>query len=137
MDTFFSYIPGMSSRIGNHVDFPNYETDELVDIATVPYTPPLFLRRRLVSTRGGGTEPPPLSPKRAALRTHAHTRVFVTERFAWSCQVMVRDLEYSLADDAQETFKQYIAKRREMPYFSNARTVLVWGTREQRRQGGS
>ena len=49
----------------------------------------------------------------------------------------MRDLEYSLADDAQETFKQYIAKRREMPYFSNARTVLVWGTREQRRQGGS
>jgi hypothetical protein len=35
MDTFFSYIPGMSSRIGNHVDFPNYETDELVDIAKV------------------------------------------------------------------------------------------------------
>jgi len=35
MDTFFSYIPGMSSRIGNHIDFPNYETDELVDIATV------------------------------------------------------------------------------------------------------
>jgi len=35
MDKFFSYIPGMSSRIGNHVDFPNYETDELVDIALV------------------------------------------------------------------------------------------------------
>jgi len=35
MDTFFSFIPGMSSRIGNHVDFPNYETDELVDIAKV------------------------------------------------------------------------------------------------------
>jgi len=35
MDTFFSYIPGMSSRIGNHIDFPNYETPELVDIAKV------------------------------------------------------------------------------------------------------
>mmetsp|Transcript_61985 Transcript_61985/g.121749 ORF Transcript_61985/g.121749 Transcript_61985/m.121749 type:complete len:313 (-) Transcript_61985:797-1735(-) len=35
MDTFFSYIPGMASRIGNHVDFPNYETPELVEIAGV------------------------------------------------------------------------------------------------------
>lgn len=35
MDRFFSYIPGMASRIGNHIDFPNYEVDELVDIAKV------------------------------------------------------------------------------------------------------
>merc|ERR1711918_267318 len=35
MDTFFSFIPGMSSRVGNHIDFPNYETDELVEIAKV------------------------------------------------------------------------------------------------------
>merc|ERR1712070_162202 len=28
-------IPGMSSRIGNHVDFPNYEIDELVGICQV------------------------------------------------------------------------------------------------------
>uniref|UniRef100_A0A6U1QIB9 AAA+ ATPase domain-containing protein n=1 Tax=Fibrocapsa japonica TaxID=94617 RepID=A0A6U1QIB9_9STRA len=35
MDRFFSYIPGMSSRIGNHIDFPNYETNELVEIAEV------------------------------------------------------------------------------------------------------
>jgi len=35
MDKFFSYIPGMSSRIGNHIDFPNYSSNELVDIATV------------------------------------------------------------------------------------------------------
>jgi len=35
MDRFFSYIPGMSSRIGNHIEFPNYEVDELVDIARV------------------------------------------------------------------------------------------------------
>jgi probable Rubsico expression protein CbbX len=33
MDRFFSFIPGMSSRIGNHVDFPNYEKEELVEIA--------------------------------------------------------------------------------------------------------
>lgn len=35
MDTFFSYIPGMMSRIGNHIDFPNYQPDELVKIAAV------------------------------------------------------------------------------------------------------
>jgi len=35
MDRFFSFIPGMASRIGNHIDFPNYEVDELVDIAKV------------------------------------------------------------------------------------------------------
>merc|ERR1719213_1133507 len=35
MDKFFSFIPGMSSRIGNHIDFPNYEVDELVEIGKV------------------------------------------------------------------------------------------------------
>jgi len=35
MDKFFSYIPGMMSRIGNHIDFPNYSADELVKIAAV------------------------------------------------------------------------------------------------------
>merc|ERR1711998_625310 len=35
MDKFYSFIPGMSSRIGNHVNFPNYEVDELVEIAQV------------------------------------------------------------------------------------------------------
>merc|ERR1711988_896694 len=35
MDTFFSYIPGMMSRIGNHIDFPNYDPEELTDIAAV------------------------------------------------------------------------------------------------------
>lgn len=35
MDKFFSYIPGMNSRIGNHIDFPNYEVDELFEISRV------------------------------------------------------------------------------------------------------
>jgi probable Rubsico expression protein CbbX len=35
MDTFFSYIPGMMSRIGNHINFPNYDANELVQIAAV------------------------------------------------------------------------------------------------------
>lgn len=71
MDSFFSFIPGMSSRVGNHIEFPNYEPEELVGIA----------------------------------------------------KVMVRDLEYEMAADAEPIFFEYIKKRMTMPYFSNARTV--------------
>jgi len=35
MERFFSFIPGMNSRIGNHIDFPNYEVDELFEISRV------------------------------------------------------------------------------------------------------
>merc|ERR1711988_1193200 len=35
MDRFYSFIPGMESRIGNHIEFPNYEVDELVEIGKV------------------------------------------------------------------------------------------------------
>lgn len=71
MDKFFSYIPGMMSRIGNHIDFPNYGADELVQIA----------------------------------------------------EVMARDLEYDIDDNAYPVFKSYIEHRMELPFFSNARTV--------------
>ena len=33
MDRFFSDVPGLSSRIAHHVDFPDYSVDELMDIA--------------------------------------------------------------------------------------------------------
>ena len=33
MDRFFSDVPGLSSRIAHHVDFPDYGPDELLDIA--------------------------------------------------------------------------------------------------------
>ena len=71
MDKFFSFIPGMSSRIGNHIDFPNYEVDELLEIS----------------------------------------------------KVMTRDLEYEMSADAEDTFKKFITRRMELPFFSNARTV--------------
>merc|ERR1719224_422370 len=35
MERFYSFIPGMESRIGNHIEFPNYEVDELVEIGSV------------------------------------------------------------------------------------------------------
>lgn len=71
MNSFFGNIPGMASRVGNHINFPDYEADELVDIA----------------------------------------------------KVMIRDMDYDIDEAAQETFLQYIIKRKEMPFFSNARTV--------------
>jgi probable Rubsico expression protein CbbX len=33
MNRFFSDVPGLSSRIGHHIDFPDYNTDELMEIA--------------------------------------------------------------------------------------------------------
>merc|ERR1712130_582434 len=59
------------SRIGNHIDFPNYNADELVKIS----------------------------------------------------EVMAKELEYDIAPDAFPVFKNYIEKRMNLPYFSNARTV--------------
>merc|ERR1719235_2330018 len=71
MERFYSYIPGMESRIGNHIEFPNYEVDELVEIG----------------------------------------------------QVMCRELEYIMGDGAVEGLKVYMAKRMDMPFFANARTI--------------
>ena len=71
MDAFYSFIPGMNSRIGNHIEFPNYEVDELVEIGSV----------------------------------------------------MCRELEYIMGDGAVEGLKEYLAKRIELPFFANARTV--------------
>ncbi len=33
MDRFFSDVPGLSSRIAHHIDFPDYRLEELMDIA--------------------------------------------------------------------------------------------------------
>merc|ERR1719160_2221487 len=71
MERFYSFIPGMESRIDNHIEFPNYEVDELVEIGSV----------------------------------------------------MCRELEYIMGDGAVEGLKEYLAKRIELPFFSNARTV--------------
>ena len=38
MDTFFRSNPGMSSRIAHHIDFPDYSTDELFQIAEIMAT---------------------------------------------------------------------------------------------------
>jgi hypothetical protein len=33
MDKFYESNPGLSSRIANHIDFPDYSTEELIKIA--------------------------------------------------------------------------------------------------------
>jgi hypothetical protein len=38
MDRFFSDVPGLSSRIAHHIDFPDYSLDELMDIARLMLT---------------------------------------------------------------------------------------------------
>merc|ERR1719238_962158 len=71
MDTFFSYSPGLQSRVANIIDFPNFEVQELVDIA----------------------------------------------------KVMAREIEYTIAPDAEPILKRYIERRMQLPFFSNARTI--------------
>merc|ERR1719313_2537244 len=60
MAKFYSYIPGMNSRIGNHIEFPNYEVDELVTIGEV-------MCRELEYEMGPGAE--------EALRTYIGKRI--------------------------------------------------------------
>mmetsp|Transcript_30464 Transcript_30464/g.50465 ORF Transcript_30464/g.50465 Transcript_30464/m.50465 type:complete len:486 (+) Transcript_30464:122-1579(+) len=50
MDKFYSFIPGMASRIGNHIEFPDYEDDELFEIGKV-------MCRELEYKLGPGAEP--------------------------------------------------------------------------------
>ena len=38
MDTFFQSNPGMSSRIAHHIDFPDYDANELFEIAELMAT---------------------------------------------------------------------------------------------------
>jgi probable Rubsico expression protein CbbX len=38
MDRFFSDVPGLSSRIAHHIDFPDYSVDELMDISRLMTT---------------------------------------------------------------------------------------------------
>jgi len=71
MASFYNNIPGLNSRIGNHIEFPDYSAAELTHIG----------------------------------------------------EVMCRELEYQMAPGSQEALTEYMAMRKEMPFFANARTV--------------
>jgi probable Rubsico expression protein CbbX len=71
MASFYNNIPGLNSRIGNHIEFPDYSADELTHIG----------------------------------------------------EVMCRELEYQMAPGSREALTEYMAMRKDMPFFANARTV--------------
>ena len=71
MDTFYRSNPGLSSRISHHIDFPDYNDDELMKIAKI------FL-----------------------------------------------DLQgYFFNKEAFIAFQDYIKRRKELPFFANARSI--------------
>ena len=71
MDTFFKSNPGMHSRIGHHLDFPDYSADELMAIA----------------------------------------------------DLMLEQQNYHLSDGGETAFREYIARRMQLPHFANARSI--------------
>ncbi len=71
MNQFYRSNPGLYSRIGHHIDFPDYSNSELIEIAE------LFLKQQ----------------------------------------------NYCLSKDALKAFNEYIERRRNLPFFANARSV--------------
>jgi probable Rubsico expression protein CbbX len=71
MDNFYESNPGLSSRVANHIDFPDYTADELLQIA----------------------------------------------------RLILEEQQYRMTPDAEVLLLEYVAKRRKMPLFANARTV--------------
>jgi len=71
MDRFFASNPGFRSRIAHHVDFPDYDDDELVAIG----------------------------------------------------ELLLREQNYSLTDDAKSVLRRYVEARRSRPHFANARSI--------------
>jgi predicted ATPase with chaperone activity len=71
MDQFFGYIPGMQSRVNLHVDFPDMDSNDLVDVG----------------------------------------------------ELMFKNMDYKLDADAVPALREYVSKRSERLFFSNARSV--------------
>merc|ERR1712222_136692 len=72
MDLFYESNPGLSSRVANHIDFPDFTPDELIQIG----------------------------------------------------RLMLEDQQYRMTAEAEEVFLEYLKKRRELPLFANARTIM-------------
>jgi probable Rubsico expression protein CbbX len=71
MDVFYQSNPGLSSRVANHIDFPDYTDEELLSIATL---------------------------------------------------ILAKE-NYRFSPEATEAFALYIRRRRQLPYFANARSI--------------
>jgi probable Rubsico expression protein CbbX len=71
MDVFYQSNPGLSSRVTNHIDFPDYNDEELLAIAKL---------------------------------------------------ILARE-NYRFSQEATAAFTHYIKRRRQLPYFANARSI--------------
>ncbi|MEB3244038.1 MAG: CbbX protein [Cyanobacteriota bacterium] len=71
MDVFYQSNPGLSSRVANHIDFPDYTDAELLSIA----------------------------------------------------KLILASENYRFSDEATAAFSAYIQRRRQLPYFANARSI--------------
>lgn len=71
MDVFYQSNPGLSSRVTNHIDFPDYSEDELLAIA----------------------------------------------------KLILASENYRFSQEATVAFTHYIKRRKELPYFANARSI--------------
>ena len=71
MDVFYQSNPGLSSRVANHIDFPDYTEVELLAIA----------------------------------------------------KLILASENYRFSEEATEAFAIYIQRRRQLPYFANARSI--------------
>ena len=71
METFYESNPGLKSRVSHHIDFPDYNNDELMAIA----------------------------------------------------QLLLRQQNYRFGDGALQAFTEYIRRRRQLPFFANARSM--------------
>jgi probable Rubsico expression protein CbbX len=84
MEDFFTLNPGFRSRIAHHIDFPDYDDTELLQIS----------------------------------------------------ETMLTRQNYRLSPAAREAMHAYIQRRREQPYFSNARSIRNALDRARLRQAG-
>ncbi|MEB3317598.1 MAG: CbbX protein [Cyanobacteriota bacterium] len=71
MDVFYQSNPGLSSRVANHIDFPDYTDEELLAIA----------------------------------------------------KLILASENYRFSQEATAAFSAYIQRRRQLPYFANARSI--------------
>jgi len=84
MEKFFTMNPGFRSRIAHHIDFPDYDSEQLLSIS----------------------------------------------------ETMLSKQNYRFTPAARDAMTQYIAARREQPYFSNARSIRNALDRARLRQAG-
>jgi probable Rubsico expression protein CbbX len=84
MEKFFTMNPGFRSRIAHHIDFPDYDSEQLLSIS----------------------------------------------------ETMLGKQNYRFTPAARAAMEQYIAARREQPYFSNARSIRNALDRARLRQAG-